>query len=106
MQSKEAKELIKKILGEQIKIDHYFNKQFNNLKETRQESLIQWIKDCQTKKNNPNLLTREFLIFILKLRDTRYRAILTKKKNADFTALYLMPHKYYMTTIEKLKKLK
>ena len=100
----EAKEKIKGILGEQITFEGHFDIVFGGLKETRQESLLQWIKECKEGKSIPVSSDRikDLLGFVLKFRETNFRAILTKKKNEYFIALFLDKHKYYENQRRKL----
>jgi len=100
----EAKEEIERILGEQITFEGHFEVVFNSLKESRQKSLIEWVKGCQVGKAIPvsSDKIKDLLGFVLKFRDTNFRAILTKKKNEYFIALFLDKHKYYENQRRKL----
>jgi len=93
----EGRDKIKKILGEQITFEGHFDLVFDNLKEKKQNELISWINGCKEGLAIPISSEKEkgLLGFILKFRDTNFRAILTKKKNAYFIALFLDKHKYY-----------
>ncbi len=97
MLAKEAIKIIKEILGEQITFEGHFEKVFNSLKETRQKQLVEWIKECKEGKcfAISSDKVKELLGFVLRFRDTNFRAILTKKKNEYFIALFLDKHKYY-----------
>ncbi len=104
LQHEEVKVAIGKIVGEQIIFDGHFNKVFDVLKENRQYELIQWITDCKEGKTIAISSDRvkDLLGFILRFRDTNFRAILTKKKNEYFIALFLDKHKYYEEERRKL----
>lgn len=100
----EAREIIKRILGKQITFEGHFNTVFNNLKENRQKELINWVKECKEGKTIAlsSDKTRDLLAFVLRFRDTNFRAILTKKKNEYFIAIFLDKHKYYENERRKL----
>ncbi|HIH37812.1 hypothetical protein J4460_00235 [Candidatus Woesearchaeota archaeon] len=100
----EVKKEIEAILGTTISFDGHFDMVFDNLKETRQEQLIQWIEECRDGKQYSLASDKEkdLLAFILRFRDTNFRAILTKKKNEYFIALFLDKHKYYENERRKL----
>jgi len=99
----EARKKIKDIIGG-IKFSGHFNTVFDNLKENRQNELIDWIVGC--KKGQYDAISSEksnqLIGFILKFRDTNFRAVLTKKKNEYFIALFLDKHKYYESYTRKL----
>lgn len=100
----EGKEKIEDVLGRDIKFEGHFNTVFDNLKESRQKQLIEWVREC--KNGNSIALSsdriKDLLAFILRFRDTNLRAILTKKKNEYFIALFLDKHKYYENERRKL----
>lgn len=104
MSSDEARKLIEDILGGKISFEGHFDIVFNSLKETRQKALIEWVRECKEGKSIPISSDRveDLLGFILKFRDTNFRAILTKKKNEYFMALFLDKHKYYEEQRRKL----
>lgn len=104
MLHKEAREKIKEILGNQITFEGHFDTVFESLKETRQASVIKWVKDCQAGNSIPvsSDKIRNLLGFVLKFKDTNFRAILTKKKNEYFIAIFLDKHKYYENQRRKL----
>ena len=93
----EARKKIEEILGGKIGFEGHFNIAFDNLKESRQKQLVEWVKDCKEGKSIPisSDKVKDLLGFILRFRDTNFRAILTKKKNKYFIALFLDKHKYY-----------
>ena len=99
-----AKEIIREILGEHVTFGKHFNGVFNNLKESRQKEMIEWVKEC--KEGNNIALSSDkikgLLAFVLRFRNTNFRAILTKKKNGYFIALFLDKHKYYENERRKL----
>lgn len=100
----EARKKIQEILGGKISFEGHFDIVFNSLKESRQQQLIGWINDCKKGKSIPisSDVIKNLLGFILRFRDTNLRAILTKKKNEYFIALFLDKHKYYENERRKL----
>lgn len=100
----QVREKIVNILGSKIDFEGHFNSVFDNLKQTKQEQLINWIIDCNDRKNMAISSDRvdDLLGFVLKFRETNFRAILTKKKNQYFIALFLDKHKYYENKRRKL----
>ena len=104
MLHEQGREKIKEMLGKRISFEGHFNKVFDNLKENRQKQLIKWIRECKEGKTFALSSGKEkdLLGFILKFRETNLRAILTKKKNKYFIALFLDKHKYYENQREKL----
>jgi len=100
----EARKEIEELLGSKINFEGHFNMVFDNLKENRQKQLIEWIKECKAGKSIPisSDKVKELLGFVLRFRDTNFRAILTKKKNEYFIALFLDKHKYYENERRKL----
>ncbi len=104
MLAEEAIKIVKEILGEQITFSKHFNKVFSSLKETRQEQLIEWVKGCEAGNSFAISSDRvtDLLGFVLRFRDTNFRAILTKKKNEYFLNLFLDKHKYYELERRKL----
>ena len=100
----EAKEAIKKILGDHITFEGHFDMVFDRLKESRQKQIMEWVKECKEGKSNAlsSDKVKDLLAFVLRFRDTNFRAILTKKKNEYFIALFLDKHKYYENERRKL----
>ena len=100
----QAREVIKEILGEQVTFEGHFDQVFDYLKENRQLTLIKWVRECKEGKSIPVSSDRinGLLGFILKFRETNFRAILTKKKNEFFISLFLDKHKYYENQRRKL----
>ncbi|MCK5283579.1 MAG: hypothetical protein KAK00_09320 [Nanoarchaeota archaeon] len=100
----EVREKIEEILGGEISFEGHFNIVFDNLKENRKKQLIEWITECKEGKSIPISSDRikELLGFVLRFRSTNFRAILTKKKNEYFIALFLDKHKYYENERRKL----
>lgn len=96
MLAEEGKRIITNILEQDLKFDGHFEKCFENLKETQQEELIIWIKDCKEHKTNviQSKLDREVIGFVKRF-GSNLRAILTKRKESYFIALFLDKHKYY-----------
>ena len=97
------KESIREILGE-IRFEGHFDTVFSNLKENRQKQFLVWVKDCKEGKclALSSDKVKDLLGFILRFRDSNFRAILTKKKNEYFIALFLDKHKYYETERRRL----
>lgn len=104
MLREEARKSIQEILGEQISFEGHFDQVFEGLKETRQSTLIDWVRQCKEGRSIPvsSDKVKGLLGFVLKFRDTNFRAILTKKKNEYFIALFLDKHKYYENQRRKL----
>ena len=104
MLASEARRRIEEILGGKISFEGHFNMVFDNLKENRQKQLIEWVRECKEGKSIPISSDRvkSLLGFVLHFRDTNFRAILTKKKNEYFIALFLDKHKYYEKERRKL----
>jgi len=100
--AKEGKEKILAILGQELKFDGHFDRCFENLKETQQEELILWIKDCKERKTSviQSKLNREIIGFVKRF-GSNLRAILTKRKEGYFLALFLDLHKYYEIEMAK-----
>lgn len=104
MLSNEARTKIEQILGGKINFEGHFNLVFDHLKENRQNQFIEWVKECKEGKSIPLSSDRvkDLLGFVLRFRDTNFRAILTKKKNEYFIALFLDKHKYHENERRKL----
>lgn len=104
MQAEEVKEKIKALLGEQIGFEGHFNLVFERMGENLQEHFIEWIKQCQERKvdPDPSPADRNLLAFFFKPNVTNIRGILTKRKNSYFIALFLDKHKYYDAERRKL----
>lgn len=104
MLHEEARRTIKTILGDNINFEGHFDLVFDSLKDNKQRQLIQWVKECKEGKHIAlsSDKIRGLLGFILRFRDTNLRAILTKKKNEYFIALFLDKHKYYENERSKL----
>ncbi len=100
----QARKRIEEVLGGKIRFEGHFSRVFDDLKESRQKQLIQWVKDCRLGNVPPISSDRikGLLGFILKFRNTNFRAILTKKKNEYFITLFLDKHKYYENERRKL----
>ncbi|MBC8500344.1 MAG: hypothetical protein ISS25_01620 [Nanoarchaeota archaeon] len=103
MQHEKARKIIKKILETNVRFEGHFNKCFDNLKETQQEELIEWIKECKEYKINPiqSKKDRNIIGFVKRI-GSNLRAILTKEKEGYFIVLFLDKHKYYETEIERI----
>lgn len=100
----EARKKIEEILESKVSFEGHFNMVFDSLKDTRQLTLVQWLKECKEGKKIPISSDRvkDLLGFVLRFRNTNFRAILTKKKNEYFIALFLDKHKYYEKQRRKL----
>jgi hypothetical protein len=84
----EVKAKINQILSSDIKFEGHFNKCYNNLKETQQEELMEWIRDCSMKKINPvQSKTDKEIIGFVKRIGSNIRAILIRKKEKFFIKL-------------------
>lgn len=103
MQHEEGKRKIRDILGVDIRFEGHFNKCFNNIKETQQKELIEWIRKCKNYDANPiqSKKDRKLIGFVERI-GSNLRSILTKEKEEYFIALFLDKHKYYETEMEKL----
>lgn len=101
---KEARKIIKDILGEQLDFEGHFDVVFDNLDKRRQEKLISWVRECKEGKCIAISSDRikDLLGFVLKFRQTNFRAILTKETNRYFIVLFLDKHKYYEHERRKL----
>lgn len=103
LQHKEAREIIIKLLETNVKFEGHFNKCFDQLKETQQNDLIRWIKDCKEYKTTPIQSKKDRrLIGFVKRIGSNLRTILTKEKEGYFIVIFLDKHKYYETEMEKL----
>ncbi|MBI4140527.1 hypothetical protein HY485_01675 [Candidatus Woesearchaeota archaeon] len=103
MHPDEAKTLITKILASDVSFEGHFNKCFENLKDTQQQELIDWIKDCKERKINPiQSKTNKDIIGFIKRIGSNIRTILTKQKEGYFLVLFLDKHKYYETQMIEL----
>ena len=103
MQHDEAKMVIRQILEQDIVFEGNFDKCFNNLKETQQADLINWIQSCKERKENVILSKQDKdLVGFVKKFGSNLRVILTKVKGKYFIALFLDKHKYYEIEMQKL----
>lgn len=103
MHHDEAKASIRKILESEIVFEGHFNRCFDNIKETQQKEIIEWIKECKEQTASPiqSKTNREIIGFVKRI-GSNLRAILTKEKKGYFIALFLDKHKYYETEMQKL----
>lgn len=91
------------ILGANVRFEGHFNKCFDNLKETQQNELVKWVKNCQEHKVTPILSKKDRnMIGFVKRVGSNLRVILTKEKQGYFLALFLDKHKYYEDEMLKL----
>ena len=97
MQTEEFKDKVKEILEAEIKFDGHVNQILNNVAGERQESILEWVKDCKKGITRPEPCKnyKNLISFIYKSNDNRIRGILTKEKNSYFIELFLDKHKYY-----------
>ena len=102
MQHEEARKIIKEILND-VRFGGHFDKCFDNLKETQQKELINWVEDCRDHKINliQSKKDRNLIGFVKKF-GSNLRVILTKEKEGYFLALFLDKHKYYEFEMLKL----
>ncbi len=103
MHPDEAKELIMQILESSVSFEGHFHKCFENLKQTQQQELIEWVKACKEHKINPiqSKKNRDIIGFVKRI-GSNVRIILTKEKQGYFIVLFLDKHKYYETEIIRL----
>lgn len=103
MQAEESRRIILTIPGSELQFDGHFDKCFENLKETQQQELIYWIKDCRDHKTNviQSKNDRDIIGFVKRF-GSNLRAILTKRKEGYFLNLFLDKHKYYEIEMQKL----
>ena len=97
MKAEEFKEKVKEVLEAEIKFDGHVNQIVGVVTDERQESILNWIKDCKKGMIRPEPCKRfkNLISFIYKSNDNRIRGILTKEKNSYFIELFLDKHKYY-----------
>ncbi len=102
MRLDDARQQITALLGA-VSIDGHFDKCFANLKETQQDELFVWLRDCVERRANPiqSKRDREVIGFVKRF-GSDLRAILTKKKDGYFLALFLDKHKYYEDEMARL----
>lgn len=103
LEAKIARDNINETLGCSVHYEGHFNKCFDNMKESQQLELLNWIRDCKEYKTSPiqSKKDNELIGFIRRI-GSNVRVILTKKKKGYFIALFLDKHKYYETEMEKL----
>lgn len=99
----EARKKIIEALEQDIKFDGHFNKCFDNIKETQQNELIFWVKECKGNNIGPiqSKKDRSMIGFVNRF-GSNLRAILTKRKKGYYIALFLDKHKYYESEMESL----
>ncbi len=103
MQPEEARDIILKLLGSSLKFDGHFDKCFENLKDTQQQELLQWVQECKDHKVNViQSKANHDIIGFVKRFGSNLRAILTKQKEGYFLVLFLDKHKYYELEMERL----
>jgi len=98
MEPEEARQHLHKLLGEQLEFNKDFDSCFSLLKETMQQDLLKWCRDCQENiapgsvPQNPRYKDR--WVFFRKIGNG-VRCTLVKIKNSDFIEIYLFGHKEY-----------
>lgn len=102
MQNAQIKQLIRKILESDVVFEGHFDKCIDNIKETQQEELLLWIKNCKSHNVNPIQSKYDMnKIGFVKRIGSNLRVILTKEKSGYFITLFLDKHKYYEAEIIK-----
>ncbi len=97
------KEKIRSLLDDQLRFEGHFDKCFEDLKDTQKEDLLVWVVSCRDQKENVIQSKRDRdIIGFVKRFGSNVRAVLTKKKEGYFLALFLDKHKYYDEEMEKL----
>ena len=98
----EGKRKIQEMLGA-VRFEGHFNKCFDNIKETQQKELIEWVRKCKEHEIGPiqSKRDRELIGFVERI-GSNLRSILTKEKKGYFIALFLDKHKYYEVEMGKL----
>ena len=81
MECKDAINEIKRILGEEIIFEGHFALCFDNLKETQQQTLLEWLQKCKDHEIGPiqSKHNRELIGFVERF-GSNVRAILTKER--------------------------
>ena len=79
LQCEEAKKAIMEILGS-VSFEGHFNKCFDGLKETQQEELINWVRNCRDHKISP-IQSKKDRKIIVNMASTPPGA---KKRKLDF----------------------
>ena len=104
MQVEEVKQKVTEILSQQIEFEGHFDAVIGNMTENQQLNLLEWVKKRFNKDiyPEPSPYFTDLLVFFFKPAVTNIRAILTKKKNSYFLALFSDKHKYYKREREKL----
>jgi len=99
----EGKRKIQGILGVHVRFEDHFNKCFDNIKETQQKWLIEWVMKCKAYEIGPiqSKKNREIIGFVEHF-GSNLRSILTKEKKGYFIALFLDKHKYYEIEMKKM----
>lgn len=104
MEPEAVKARIGKILGASIRYEGHFDKIIATMGDNILSALLQWAKDCKEDRAyfKQSKKIAGLLIFIFRPNDTRYRAILTKKRNSYFLSFFLDKHKYYERELQEL----
>ena len=90
MLHEEAKREILGILDSAVSFEGHFDKCFDNLKESQQEEILLWVRQCRLERANPikSSKDREIIEFVKRI-GSNIRAILTKEKKGYFLVLFL-----------------
>jgi len=98
MEMIKAKQLLREILGDNIKINKTFDERFSNLKESMQEEFINWCIECKEGRAlgsvPPKKGYRDLYVFFRKIGNN-VRAVIIKKQNNGFIEVILENHDTY-----------
>jgi len=101
MVSKELRQKLIKIFGEQIKFNKEFDSYASRLKEGMISDLIEWCINCKERKVDGSQPKREefkhLFVFFRKI-GSNVRVTIIKIKNNDFIEIRLENHKSYDDT--------
>jgi hypothetical protein len=97
---------INTLFGVQIKFNQHFNSVLDNLKQSQKDELMVFLTKCKDHEVKHRIVCRskaykDCLAYTNEF-GSNIRAILIKKKNADFIELFLGLHKYYDDKIREL----
>ena len=98
MTPEEAKQHLHNLLGPQLVFNKEFDKYFSILKDSMQQSLMSWCKNCKddvAEGSVPdNAKFKDRWVFFRKI-GSDVRCTLVKLKNSDFIEIHLTDHKEY-----------
>jgi hypothetical protein len=98
METEKARQELNSLFGQQLIFNRSFDKRFGLLKQSMQDELIKWCRDCKeggaegSVPNNPKF--KDKWVFFRKIGNG-IRCMLIKLKNSDFIELHLFDHKEY-----------